>query len=51
MLITKIADSVKAKKIECIKDLRDESDKDGIRIVIELKRDAIGDVILNQLYS
>src|SRR5581483_10251582 len=40
MLLTKIAEGVKTKKIEGIRDLRDESDKDGIRIVIELKRDA-----------
>lgn len=50
-LIEKIADLVRDKKIEGISDLRDESDKDGIRIVIEIKRDAIPDVILNQLYK
>ncbi len=50
-LIEKIADLVRDKKIEGISDLRDESDKDGIRIVIETKRDAIPDVILNQLYK
>lgn len=50
-LIEKIADLVRDKKMEGISDLRDESDKDGIRIVIETKRDAIPDVILNQLYK
>ena len=50
-LIEKIADLVREKRIEGISDLRDESDKDGIRIVIETKRDAIPDVVLNQLYK
>ncbi|MDR2760790.1 MAG: DNA gyrase subunit A [Rickettsiales bacterium] len=50
-LVEKIAELVKEKRIEGITDLRDESNKDGIRIVIELKKDAISDVILNQLYS
>ncbi|PNU20386.1 DNA gyrase subunit A [Geothermobacter hydrogeniphilus] len=50
-LIEKIADLVKDKKIEGISDLRDESDRDGMRIVIELKRDTIPQVILNQLYK
>ncbi len=50
-LIEKIADLVHDKKIEGISDLRDESDKDGIRIVVETKRDAIPDVVLNQLYK
>jgi DNA gyrase subunit A len=50
-LIEKIADLVRDKKIEGITDLRDESDKDGIRVVIEIKRDAIPDVVLNQLYK
>lgn len=49
-LIEKIAELVKDKKIEGIADLRDESDRRGMRIVIELKRDANPDVILNQLY-
>jgi DNA gyrase subunit A len=49
-LIEKIADLARDKKIEGISDLRDESDKDGIRVVIEIKRDAIPDVVLNQLY-
>jgi len=50
-LIEKIADLVHDKKLEGISDLRDESDKDGIRVVIEVKRDAIPDVVLNQLYK
>ncbi|MGI6085835.1 MAG: DNA gyrase subunit A [Acetivibrionales bacterium] len=50
-LIEKIADLVKDKRIEGISDLRDESDRDGMRIVIELKRDANANVILNQLYK
>ncbi|WP_300529510.1 DNA gyrase subunit A [Maricaulis sp.] len=49
-MIEKIADLVREKKIEGIADLRDESDRSGIRVVIELKRDANADVILNQLY-
>ena len=50
-LIEKIADLVKNKVLEDISDIRDESDRDGIRIVIELKRDAIPGVILNNLYK
>ena len=50
-LIENIADLVHEKKIEGISDIRDESDKDGIRIVIELKRGAIPKVILNNLYK
>jgi DNA gyrase subunit A len=50
-LIEKIADLVRDKRIEGISDLRDESDRDGMRIVIELKRDSIPQVILNQLYK
>ncbi|MDT8420922.1 MAG: DNA gyrase subunit A [Desulfuromonadales bacterium] len=50
-LIEKIAELVKEKKIEGISDLRDESDRDGMRIVIELKRDMVPGVILNQLYK
>ena len=50
-LVEKIADLVRDKKIVGITDLRDESDKDGIRIVIETKRDAVPEVILNQLYK
>ncbi|AKN33144.1 DNA gyrase subunit A [Clostridium carboxidivorans P7] len=50
-LIESIADLVKDKKIEGISDIRDESDREGMRIVIELKRDANPNVILNQLYK
>ncbi|MGC9363006.1 MAG: DNA gyrase subunit A [Fidelibacterota bacterium] len=50
-LIGKIAGLVREKVVEGISDIRDESDKDGIRIVIEIKRDAIPEVVLNQLYS
>ena len=49
-LVEKIADLVREKKIEGISDLRDESDRQGMRIVIELKRDAVADVVLNQLW-
>ena len=50
-LVEKIAELVKEKKIEGISDLRDESSKEGIRVVVETKRDANPDVILSQLYS
>ena len=50
-LIESIADLVKEKRIEGISDLRDESDREGMRIVIELKRDANAQVVLNQLYT
>ncbi|MFH2049212.1 MAG: DNA gyrase subunit A [bacterium] len=50
-LLEKIAELVRDKKIEGISDLRDESDRDGMRIVIELKRDQQADIVLNQLYS
>ena len=50
-LIESIADLVKDKKLEGISDLRDESDRDGMRIVIELKRDANANIILNQLFK
>ncbi|MEH6638238.1 MAG: DNA gyrase subunit A [Porticoccaceae bacterium] len=50
-LLEKIAELVKEKKIEGISELRDESDKDGLRVVVELKRGEMGEVILNQLYS
>jgi DNA gyrase subunit A len=50
-LIEKIAALVRAKKIEGISDLRDESDRDGMRIVMDLKKDAISRVVLNQLYA
>jgi len=49
-LIEKIADMVNDKKLEDISDIRDESDRDGMRVVIELKRDANAQVILNNLY-
>jgi DNA gyrase subunit A len=49
-LVEHIAELVRDKKIEGISDIRDESDRQGMRIVIELKRDAQGDVVLNQLY-
>ena len=49
-LIERIAELVRDKKVEGISDLRDESDRDGMRIVIEIKRDAVPDVVLNQLY-
>jgi DNA gyrase subunit A len=50
-VIEKIAELVKDKKIEGISELRDESDKDGMRIVIELKRGEVSDVVLNNLYT
>nr|WP_086938795.1 DNA topoisomerase (ATP-hydrolyzing) subunit A [Thaumasiovibrio occultus] len=50
-LIEKIAELVKDKKVEGISALRDESDKDGMRIVIECRRDAVGEVVLNNLYA
>ena len=50
-LIERMADLVKDKKLEGISDIRDESDRDGIRIVIELKRGEVGEVILNSLYK
>ncbi|MBE8191595.1 MAG: DNA gyrase subunit A [Alphaproteobacteria bacterium] len=49
-MIEKIADLVRDKTIEGISDIRDESDRDGMRVVIELKRDAVADVVQNQLY-
>jgi DNA gyrase subunit A len=49
-LLERIAELVRAKDIEGIADMRDESDRSGMRIVIELKRDATGEVVLNQLY-
>ncbi|THD09503.1 DNA gyrase subunit A [Rhodanobacter lindaniclasticus] len=50
-LIEKIAELVKEKKLEGISELRDESDKDGMRIVIEIRKDAMGDVVLNNLFQ
>ncbi|MDQ0423056.1 DNA gyrase subunit A [Peteryoungia aggregata LMG 23059] len=49
-MIEKMAELVREKRIEGISDLRDESDREGYRVVIELKRDAVADVVLNQLY-
>ena len=49
-MIEKIAELVREKRIEGISDLRDESDRQGMRVVIELKREAMGDIVLNQLY-
>ncbi len=49
-LVEQIADLVRAKKVEGIGDLRDESDRHGVRVVIEIKRDAVAEVVLNQLY-
>ena len=49
-MIEKIAEMVRDKRIEGIADIRDESDRDGMRVVIELKRDAMADVVLNQLW-
>jgi DNA gyrase subunit A len=49
-LVEKIAELVRAKQVEGISDLRDESDRDGLRIVVELKKDATPEVVLNQLY-
>jgi DNA gyrase subunit A len=49
-MVERIAELVREKKIDGVADLRDESDRDGFRVVIELKRDAVPDVVLNQLY-
>ncbi|MEL6566854.1 MAG: DNA gyrase subunit A [Pseudomonadota bacterium] len=49
-MVSKIAELIREKRIEGIADLRDESDRQGIRVVIEIKRDASADVVLNQLY-
>jgi len=50
-LVEKIAELVKDKKIEAISEVRDESDRHGLRIVLELKKDEIADVVINQLYT
>ena len=50
-LLERIAELVKEKKLEGITELRDESDKDGLRVVIELRRGEVGDVVLNNLYA
>jgi len=49
-MVEKIAELVRDKRVEGISDLRDESDRQGMRVVVELKRDAVADVVLNQLY-
>ncbi len=51
LIIERIAELVRAKKLDGISDVRDESDKDGIRLVIEVKRDAVPEVVLNNLYK
>ncbi len=50
-MVERIAELVRDKKIEGISDLRDESDRDGYRVVVELKRDAVPEIVLNQLYK
>jgi DNA gyrase subunit A len=50
-LVEKIADLVREKRVEGISDLRDESNKAGVRVVIEIKKDAVAEVVLNQIYS
>jgi len=50
-MIERIAELVRDKKIEGISDLRDESDKDGVRVVVEVKKDAVAEVVLNQIFS
>ncbi len=49
-MLEQMAECVRDKKIEGISDLRDESDRDGVRVVVEIKRDAMAEVVLNQLY-
>jgi DNA gyrase subunit A len=50
-LIEKIAELTREKRIDGVSDLRNESDRDGMRIVVELKKDAVAEVVLNQLYK
>ena len=50
-MIEKMAELVRDKRIEGISDLRDESDRNGVRVVVEIKRDAMAEVVLNQLYK
>jgi DNA gyrase subunit A len=50
LMVERIADLVRDKKIEGISDIRDESSREGMRVVVELKRDSVADVVLNQLY-
>ena len=49
-LVEKIAEAVKDKRVEGVSDIRDESSREGVRVVMDLKRDAVADVVLNQLY-
>src|SRR5260370_5878794 len=49
-MVARIGELIREKKMEGASDLRDESDRDGFRVVVELKRDAVPDVVLNQLY-
>jgi DNA gyrase subunit A len=51
MLVARIADLVKEKKLDGITDLRDESDRHGIRVVVELKRDSVPKKVLNNLFK
>ena len=50
-LVEKIAELVRDKKLEGISDLRDESDREGVRVVVELKKGTVGQVVLNTLYK
>ena len=50
LMVERIAELVRDKKIEGISDIRDESSREGMRVVVELKRDAVADIVLNQLY-
>ena len=50
-LVERIADLVRDKRVEGISDVRDESDRDGLRVVIDIKRDAMGEIVLNALYK
>jgi DNA gyrase subunit A len=50
-MVEKIAEMVRDKKIEGISDIRDESDKSGVRVVVEIRKDAVAEVVLNQLYT
>ena len=50
-LIERMAELVREKKLEGVSDIRDESDREGMRVVVDLKRDAVGDVVLNQIYK
>ena len=50
-LVERIAELVRDKKVEGIAELRDESDREGMRVAVDLKRDAIADIVLNQLFK